>query len=51
MQFPRARRGQPVLLKICAGEMHGKGYEFFVTENEVWLTNHVPAEFIDLPTD
>ena len=50
MQFPRARRGQPVLLKICAGEMHRQGYEFFVTENEVWLTDHVPAEFIDFPT-
>ena len=45
-----ARRGRPVLLKIRAGEMHGKGYEFFVTENEVWLTDHVPAEFIDFPT-
>jgi len=44
-----ARRGKPVLLKIRAGEMHRAGYEFFVTPNHVWLTDHVPAEFIEFP--
>ena len=44
-----ARRGQPILLKIRAGEMHRQGYEFFVTENQVWLADHIPAEFIDFP--
>lgn len=44
-----ARRGKPVLLKIRAGEMHQSGHKFFVTENNVWLTDHVPPEFIDFP--
>ncbi len=43
------RRGKPVLLKIRALEMHEAGYEFFVTPNDVWLTDHVPPEYIDTP--
>ena len=46
-----SRRGKPVLLMIRSGEMHRFGFEFFVTENEVWLTDHVPPEFIDFPND
>jgi putative RNA 2'-phosphotransferase len=46
-----ARRGQPVLLKIRAAEMTRQGHEFFVTENQVWLTDHVPAEFIEFPAE
>ncbi len=41
------RRGRPVLLKIDSGRMHQDGYEFFVTPNEVWLTDHVPPEYIE----
>ena len=44
-----ARRGKPVLVTIRSGEMHRNGHEFFVTENNVWLTDHVPPEFIDFP--
>ncbi len=44
-----ARRGKPVLLKIRAGEMYRRGFRFFVTDNQVWLTDHVPAEFIEFP--
>ncbi|WP_298858700.1 RNA 2'-phosphotransferase [uncultured Gimesia sp.] len=43
------RRGKPVLLKIRAIEMHQAGYEFFVTPNQVWLTDNVPVEYIDFP--
>ena len=43
------RRGKPVLLTIEAGKMHESGYEFFVTPNNVWLTNHVPPKFIRFP--
>lgn len=43
------RRGKPVLLKIRAGDMHQSGHEFFVTPNDVWLTNHVPTQFIEFP--
>ena len=43
------RRGKPVLLAIRSKAMHDAGHEFFVTENEVWLTDHVPPEFIEFP--
>ena len=43
------RRGKPVLLKIRALEMHQAGCEFFVTPNQVWLTDNVPVEYIEFP--
>ena len=43
------RRGKPVLLVVRSKAMHDAGFEFFVTENEVWLTDHVPPEFIEFP--
>lgn len=41
-----SRRGQPVILTIRSADMHRAGFEFFVTPNQVWLTDHVPPEFI-----
>jgi len=41
-----ARRGDVALLSIDAAAMHGRGYAFYVTENDVWLTGTVPPEFI-----
>ena len=43
------RRGKPVVLLIRAIAMHDDGYEFFLTPNGVWLTDHVPVEFIEFP--
>jgi len=40
------RYGKPVILKIDTQAMYEKGYQFFLAENEVWLTDYVPAEFI-----
>jgi putative RNA 2'-phosphotransferase len=40
------RRGAPVVLEIASGEMHAAGHVFFVSENQVWLTERVPPEFI-----
>jgi len=42
-----ARRGDSVILKVRSGDMHRAGFEFFVTENGVWLTDFVPVEFIE----
>lgn len=42
-----ARRGQPVVLQVHAAEMARSGLEFFCSDNGVWLTDHVPSEFID----
>ncbi len=41
------RRGQPVVLKIAAGRMHQERYVFYRSANNVWLVDHVPAEFIE----
>ncbi|MCP4676192.1 MAG: RNA 2'-phosphotransferase, partial [Deltaproteobacteria bacterium] len=36
------RRGKPIILRIDAGRMHAEGHCFFLSENGVWLTDHVP---------
>lgn len=46
-----ARRGKPVLLKVKAEKMATQGFVFYVTANQVWLTDHVPPEFIEFPDD
>jgi putative RNA 2'-phosphotransferase len=39
------RHGKPVILVVQSKAMHEAGYQFFVSENGVWLTEFVPAEF------
>lgn len=43
------RRGRAVVLRVSAGEMHAAGHTFFVSANGVWLTEHVPPQFIVSP--
>jgi putative RNA 2'-phosphotransferase len=43
----RRRRGDIVVLRIRARAMHDAGHVFVVSANGVWLTDHVPASFID----
>lgn len=40
------RRGQPVILRVAASQMHADGYTFHQTANGVWLTDHVPPQYI-----
>ncbi|UWU72976.1 RNA 2'-phosphotransferase [Bradyrhizobium huanghuaihaiense] len=40
------RHGKPHVFKVDAGGMHAKGFRFFRADNGVWLTNHVPPEFL-----
>ncbi len=42
------RHGKPVVLKIRAGEMHRAGHAFYLSANGVWLTEHVPADFLEM---
>lgn len=42
------RHGKPVILKIDAGAMNSDGHVFYLSENGVWLTNHVPVQYIDV---
>jgi putative RNA 2'-phosphotransferase len=41
-----ARRGSPVVLRIDAAGMHNGGHEFYRAANGVWLTAHVPPQWI-----
>lgn len=41
------RHGNPVVLRIRAGDMWAAGHKFYLSENGVWLTDAVPPEFID----
>jgi putative RNA 2'-phosphotransferase len=43
------RHGKPVILEIQALKMHQNGFKFYLSENNVWLTDAVPPEFIDTP--
>jgi putative RNA 2'-phosphotransferase len=42
-----SRRGIPVILNIRSGQMHQDGIAFYLSENRVWLTDHVPVKYID----
>ena len=44
------RHGKPAILKVEALRMHANGFEFFVADNGVWLTDEVPPEFLTLST-
>ncbi len=41
-----SRRGKPVILTIESARMHANGILFYHSANGVWLTDHVPPEFI-----
>jgi putative RNA 2'-phosphotransferase len=40
------RHGKPFIFAIRADEMFQKKYEFYRADNGVWLTDHVPANFL-----
>lgn len=41
-----SRHGKAVVLTIAASEMFNQGYEFYCADNGVWLTGHVPFEYV-----
>jgi putative RNA 2'-phosphotransferase len=40
------RHGNPVVLKVLSKKMHEAGYIFYLSDNGVWLTDHVSVEFL-----
>jgi putative RNA 2'-phosphotransferase len=44
-----ARHGKPVVLTVATAEMAARGHRFQVSDNGVWLTATVPAEFLSAP--
>lgn len=43
------RRGRPVVLVVEAGQMFRDGYQFYLSDNGVWLTDSVPVMYLRFP--
>ena len=41
------RKGTPVALRVKARCMHGEGFQFYLSTNNVWLVDHVPSKYIE----
>lgn len=41
-----SRRGVPQILTVRSGAMHRDGFKFYLSENNVWLTDEVPVRYI-----
>jgi len=42
------RHGSPVVLRVASGRWHRAGAIFYRSKNGVWLTEHVPAEYVEI---
>lgn len=42
-----ARHGKPVVLEVAAQLMEQHGHRFYQSENGVWLTDHVPPDYLN----
>lgn len=40
------RHGKPVALIVDAAKMHKDGFEFYLSNNHIWLTDNVPAQYL-----
>lgn len=40
------RHGEPIVMEIDAKSMFEQGYDFFISENRVWLVKFIPPKFI-----
>ncbi len=43
-----SRHGKPVILKIQSGQMSAAGQHFYLSKNNVWLTDKVSTKFIEV---
>lgn len=41
------RRGVPQILTVRSGAMFRDGFKFYLSENNVWLTDEVPSKYIE----
>lgn len=37
-----------VVFTVASGNMHQAGYLFYLSDNKVWLTDHVPFQFLKI---
>ena len=40
------RHGKPIVLEVDTGLMYKNGFVFFLSENNVWLTEDVPPQYL-----
>lgn len=40
------RHGKPHIFKVLAGQMFKDNFQFFISDNGVWLTDNVPARYL-----
>ncbi len=40
------RHGKPFVFKVLAAQMHNDNFQFFLSDNGVWLTEYVPAKYL-----
>lgn len=44
------RHGKPVVIEVDAAGMHSQGLAFYISDNGVWLTDHVPPAYLKIRT-
>ncbi|MDI0267277.1 RNA 2'-phosphotransferase [Clostridioides difficile] len=42
------RHGIPIVLKVNTEKMYEDGYKFYLSENNVWLCEHVPFKYVKI---
>jgi len=40
------RHGKPFVFKVLAERMYNDNFQFFISDNGVWLTDHVPTKYL-----
>lgn len=43
-----SRHGKPKVFIVAAQQMKEDGYKFYISENNVWLTDNVPVQYLKL---
>jgi putative RNA 2'-phosphotransferase len=44
------RRGKSIIIAVNAVLMESNGHDFYCTDNDVWLVDNVPPEYLKLLT-
>ena len=40
------RHGKPFVFKVLAEQMYNDNFQFFISDNGVWLTDNIPAKYL-----
>lgn len=41
------RHGKPFIFKVLAEQMYNDNFQFFISDNGVWLTDNVPTKYLE----